>query len=138
MSGTCKVCSIHLSIVCNRFIPFMGSWAFLLQPIPAVSGPGQGTACTSLQLIAGPQDVLIFINQWKDRKDGCSHCYTGIRADKVVKWKIVRPSKRKQDRWAVNLTKTNSGLHLYMPSSIPCQSNLVATSFLSFFPFCQS
>ena len=46
--------SIHPSIVCNCFIPFMGSRGVLLEPIPAVSGRGQGTPWTSCQLIAGP------------------------------------------------------------------------------------
>ena len=48
------------SIVYNCFItlPFMGSLFFfccffLLEPIPAVSGRGQGTTWTSLQLMAG-------------------------------------------------------------------------------------
>ena len=44
----------HPSIVCNCFIPFMGSQGFLLEPIPAVSGRGQGTPWTSCQLITGP------------------------------------------------------------------------------------
>ena len=46
--------SIHPSIVCNCFIPFMGARGVLLEPIPAVSGRGQGTPWTSCQLIAGP------------------------------------------------------------------------------------
>ena len=44
----------HPSIVCNRFIPFMGSQGFLPEPIPAVSGWGQGTPWTSPQLITEP------------------------------------------------------------------------------------
>ena len=45
---------IHPSIVCNHFTPFMGSQGFLLEPVPAVSGRGQGTPWTSRQLITGP------------------------------------------------------------------------------------
>ena len=45
---------ISLSIVRNRFIPFMGSLGFVLEPIPAVSGWGQGASWTSRQLIVGP------------------------------------------------------------------------------------
>ena len=44
----------HPSIVCNHFIPFMGSRMSLLEPRPAVSGWGQGTPWTSRQLITGP------------------------------------------------------------------------------------
>ena len=45
---------IHPSIICNCFIPFMGSRGFLLEPITAISGWGQGTPWTSRNLIAGP------------------------------------------------------------------------------------
>ena len=45
--------SIHSSIICNHFIPFMGSWGLLLEPVPAVSGRGQGTPWKSHQLITG-------------------------------------------------------------------------------------
>ena len=37
-------CKFHPSIVCNCFTPLSGSWGFLLEPIPAVSGWGQSPA----------------------------------------------------------------------------------------------
>ena len=45
--------SIYPSIVCTRFVPFMESQGFWLEPIPAVSGQGQGSTWTSRQLITG-------------------------------------------------------------------------------------
>ena len=48
------ICNVHPSSVCSRFIPFIGSRGFLLEPIPADSGRGQGTPWKSRQLIAGP------------------------------------------------------------------------------------
>ena len=56
---------VHPSIVCNRFIPFYGvaGCFFLLEPIPAVSGRGQGTPWTSRQLAEGPSLMVEAVTQ---------------------------------------------------------------------------
>ena len=69
----------HPSIVCNRFIPFMRLQEVLLEPIPTVSGRGQGTPwaainaanCTSGEIQGLPTKML---NIKDDFKFGIAEC----------------------------------------------------------------